>query len=399
MFTDFFYFLRASGLKVSLNEWMSLMEAMHLGLHDSSLTGFYYLCRAVLVKSESDFDKFDRAFLEFFRDVKTIEDLPQELLDWLSTPIKTREYDKDEVDRRFAGLDLQRIREMLEERLKEQDERHDGGSKWVGTGGTSPFGNSGYAPIGIRVGGEGRHQNAVQVAAQRQYQDFRRDTTLDIRQFQMAFRRLRQLSSRNEGPKDELQLEPTIQATCDNAGHLKLVFDRPRTNDLKLLLLFDSGGSMWPYTQLCSQLFRAAHQSNHFKALKTYYFHNCPYETLALTPDFWRSESVDTEKLLNGLSPDWRVILVGDGAMALSELTDKGGCIDYYHYNAQPGIYYIRLLAKRFPHLVWLNPMPERSWDYIHGRSSIALLRQEVPMFPLSIDGLDRALKRLMVSW
>lgn len=398
MFIDFFYYLRSCGLKVSLNEWMSLVEAMHRGLHDSSLTGFYYLARMILVKSESDFDRFDRAFLEYFKNVKSIEELPQELLDWLSTPITPRDYDKAEVDRRFAGLDLAEIRRMLEERLREQTERHDGGSKWVGTGGTSPFGNSGYAPTGVRVGGESRHRNAVQVAAQRQYQDFRKDTTLNIRQFQMAFRRLRQLSNRAEGPKDELQLDKTIQATCENAGHLKLEFDRPRTNELKLLLLFDSGGSMWPHTQLCSQLFRAAHQSNHFKALKTYYFHNCPYETLSFGADYWRGEGVDTEKLIANLSPDWRVIFVGDGAMALSELTDKGGCIDYYHYNQQPGIHYIRQFAKRFPHLVWLNPIPENNWPYTHGRASIQLLRQEVDMYPLSLDGLDAALKRLMVN-
>ena len=214
----------------------------------------------------------------------------------------------------------------------------------------------------------------------------------------MAFRRLRQLSTRNEGPKDELQLDKTIQSTCDNAGPLKLEFDRPRSNEMRLLLLFDSGGSMWPYSQLCSQLFRAAHQSNHFKELRTYYFHNCPYEILSPTADYWRSEGVNTEKLIANLSPEWRVIFVGDGAMALSELTDKGGCVDYYHYNPEPGIHYVRLFAKRFPHLVWLNPIPENNWPYTYGRSSIQLLRQEVDMFPLSLDRLDRALKHLLVS-
>lgn len=396
MFTEFFYFLRARGLDVSLNEWMSLLEAMRQGLHDSSLTGFYYLCRMLLVKSEADFDRFDRAFLEYFKDVQTFDELPKELLDWLNTPIPARDYDKEAVDRRFAGLDLAAIRAMLEQRLKEQHERHDGGSKWVGTGGTSPFGNSGYAPTGVRIGGESRHRNAVQVAAERQFRDFRKDAALDARQFQMAFRRLRQLSSRTEGPKDELQLEESIQATCENAGHLKLVFDRARRNRIKLLLLFDSGGSMWPYTRLCGQLFRAAHQSSRFKELRTYYFHNCPYETLSLGADYWRGEDVDTEKLLESLNPQWKVIFVGDGAMALSELTEKGGSIEYYHYNPVPGIEWVRRFAGKFPYLVWLNPIPEEEWPYVHGRSSIRLLREEVPMFPLSLDGLDRALKRLM---
>ncbi len=398
MFTDFFYYLRSCGLKVSLNEWMSLLEAMRLGLHDSSLTGFYYLARMLLVKSEADFDRFDRAFLEFFRDVQSFDELPKELLDWLSRPIKQREYNKEDVDRRFAGLDLAAIRKMMEQRLREQHERHDGGSKWIGTGGTSPFGNSGYAPTGVRVGGESRHRNAVQVAAERQFRDFRQDTTLDARQFQMAFRRLRQLSSRTEGPKDELQLEETIRETCDNAGHLKLAFDRPRTNQVRLLLLFDSGGSMWPYTQLCGQLFRAVHQSSHFKELRTYYFHNCPYETLSLSANYWSGEHIPTEKVLHDLSSQWKVIFVGDGAMALSELTEQGGSIDYYHYNQEAGITWVRRFVARFPHLVWLNPIPENQWSYIHGRSSIQLLRETVDMYPLSLEGLDAALKRLMVN-
>lgn len=398
MFTEFFYYLRACGLKISLNEWMSLLEAMRLGLHDSSLTGFYDLSRMILIKSESDFDRFDRAFLEFFKDVKSFEELPQELLDWLRTPIAPRDYDRAAVDRRFAGLDLETIRKMLEERLREQHERHDGGSKWVGTGGTSPFGNSGYAPTGIRVGGQSRHRNAVQVAASRQFRDFRRDVTLDIRQFQMAFRRLRQLSNRTDGPKDELQLDKTIRATCENAGHLKLEFDRPRINEVRLLLLFDTGGSMWPYTQLCSQLFRAAHQSNHFKELRTYYFHNCPYEVLYENERYWSGEGISTDRLVRELSPQWKVIFVGDGAMAVSELLDRGGCVDYYHYNDKPGIEWIRRFTAKFPHLVWLNPIPESSWPYAHGRTTIQLLRGEVEMFPLSLDGLDGALRKLMVK-
>jgi len=393
VFTEFFYFLRSQGLDVSLGEWMSLLEAMRQGLHDSSLTGFYYPSRMLLVKSEADFDRFDQAFLAFFKDVETFEELPRELLDWLSTPIPARDYDKEAVDRRFAGLDLAAIRELLERRLQEQHERHDGGSKWVGTGGTSPFGNSGYAPTGVRIGGESRHRNAVQVAAARQFQDFRKDAALDARQFQMAFRRLRQLSSRTEGPRDELQLDESIHATCENAGHLKLVFDRARRNQIKLLLLFDSGASMWPHTQLCGQLFRAANQSSRFKELRTYYFHNCPYETLSVGPDYWRSGDVSTEKLLDSLNPQWKVIFVGDAAMALSELTERGGCIDYYHYNSEPGIDWVRRFTRRFPWLVWLNPTAEEYWQY---RASTRLLKETVPMFPLSLDGLDRALKRLM---
>lgn len=398
MFTNFFYELRARGLNISLDEWMSLLEAMELGLHDSSLTGFYYLARMILIKSEADFDKFDQVFLEFFKDVKSLDKLPQEILDWLAEAKAQRDYDKDAVDHKFAGLNLDKIRKMLEERMKEQTERHDGGSYWIGTGGTSMFGHSGYSPTGIRIGGESKNRNAVQVASERHYQDFRHDATLDVRQFQMAFRRLRQLKSRTEGPKDELQLDETIQSTSENGGLLKLEFGRPRSNEVRLLLLFDSGGSMWPYSQLCSRLFRAAHQQNHFKELRIYYFHNCFYDCLHTTPDCWYQMSVPTQYVLNNLSPEWKVMIVGDGCMAPSELLDRGGCLDYSHYNEEPGLVWLRRLKARYPHLVWLNPIPQEYWPYTHGSWTIHLLQGEVPMYPLTLDGLDASLRHLMAA-
>ncbi|MBE6992892.1 MAG: VWA containing CoxE family protein, partial [Ruminococcaceae bacterium] len=242
MFTDFFYLLRLHGMKVSFNEWMTLTEAMEKGLHGSSLTGFYYLARAILVKTEADFDRFDGTFLEYFKDVEQKE-IPKELLDWLSKPKEQKDYNKDDVDAAFGGMSPEDIRKMLEQRLKEQTERHDGGNHWVGTGGTSLFGNSGYNPNGFRVGGESTRRSALQVAAERNYRDFREDKALEMRQFQMAFRRLRQFSTRDTGPKDVLDLDATIRETCDNAGNLSLVFGRPRKNTVKLLMLFDSGGS------------------------------------------------------------------------------------------------------------------------------------------------------------
>lgn len=399
MFTSFFYYLRDAGLQVSLGQWMGFLEGLKLGLHDATLTGFYHLCRCTLVKSEAEFDQFDRAFFTYFKGLKVFEQLPQEFLDWLNSPQGQRDYDKAAVDEKFAGMDLEEIRRMMEERLNDQHERHDGGNHWIGTGGTSLYGRDGYNPNGIRIGGEGRHQSAVQIAAERNYKDFREDTTLDLRQFQMAFRRLRQLSSRNEGPKDELQLEKSIQATCDNGGYLKLEFDRPRTNDVKLLLLFDSGGSMWRYAQLCNQLFAAAHQSSHFKQLRTYYFHNCWYETLHTTPQCWYEESVPIDYVLGNLSSDWKVIVVGDGAMAPSELLSPGGSLDYYRYNKETGIDCVSRFARKYPHMVWLNPLSEEVWSYTRGARSISILRQEVEMFPLSLEGLDRALKRLMVAF
>ncbi len=395
MFTAFFYLLRGHGLKVSMNEWMTLMEALEKNLHQSSLTEFYYIARAILVKSEADFDKFDGAFLEYFRDIQTFDRLPQELLDWLANPQKQAEYDKDEVDRRIGGLTPEQIRKMLEERLKEQTERHDGGKYWVGTGGTSAFGHSGYAPQGIRIGGESKRHSALQVAGERNFRDYREDNVLDTRQFQMAFRRLRQFSSRVDGPKDELNLDETIQKTCDNAGNLELVFGRPRKNTVKVLLLFDSGGSMWPYTQLCSMLFQAAVKSGHFKDLQIYYFHNCWYDFLFTTPECYHNQTIDTEWVLNNIKSDYKVIVVGDASMSPYELLSRGGCNDYYHYNEVPGIDWIQRFTNRYEKMVWLNPIPQQYWRG-YGSNTIRSIAAEVPMYPLTVKGLEEAMKYLV---
>ena len=241
MFTSFFYLLRSRGLDVSLNEWLTLMEALDKDLAHNSLTGFYYLSRSILVKSESDFDKFDGAFLEYFKDIQTYEELPKELIDWLNNPKeKKNNYDKAQDEKNLA-LSLQEIQKMLLERLKEQDSEHNGGSYWVGTGGMSVFGNNGNASNGIRVGGVSRRHSAMQVAGERQFRDFRNDTVLDLRQFQMAFRRLRQFSSRIDAPKTELDVDATIDETCNNAGNLKVIYGRPRKNTVNVLLLMDRG--------------------------------------------------------------------------------------------------------------------------------------------------------------
>ncbi|MDN0031947.1 VWA domain-containing protein [Oscillibacter valericigenes] len=397
MFTGFFYGLRRYGLDVSLNEWLTLMEALTLGLHGSQLTDFYYLARCILVKSEADFDRFDLAFAEYFRDVASVQELPDEFLEWLAKAAPQRDFDRDEVDARFGGgLDLEELKKMLVQRLSEQTERHDGGGKWVGTGGTSPFGHGGYNPAGIRIGGPGRQKSAVQVAAERDYRDFRQDAALELRQFQMAFRRLRNLTVKGDGPKDELQLDETIQATCDNGGFLKLAFDRPRKNDVRLLVLFDSGGSMWSYSHLCSRLFHAVHEASHFKELKTFYFHNCVYDDLFTTPECWYQDSADTKGVLQGLNSSWKILFVGDGAMAPSELLSRGGCLDYYRSNSDPGLAWLRRFAAKSAHVAWLNPIPQERWAYTWGNYTIGLIGREMPMFPLTIDGLDDALRHLM---
>ncbi len=349
------------------------------------------------MKTEADFDKFDLAFIEYFQGLKTYDELPAELLEWLSTPIDGGEFDKAALDG-LAKLDLEELRRKFEERLREQHERHDGGSHWIGTGGTSPFGNSGYHPGGIRVGGAGMHRSAIQIAGERQYRDFREDSVLEERQFQVAFRSLRQLSSNEDGPKDELKLEETIDKTSENAGRLELVFGRPRRNTVKLAVLFDSGGSMWPHARLCASLFQAASKSNHFKDLKVYYFHNCFYDYLYTTPACSIAKSVETEWVLNNLKSDYRIIVVGDASMAPSELLRPGGCIDYGLYNEEPGIEWIRRFRRKYEKMIWLNPVDPSGWERGYGSMTIKLVREEVPMFHLSVDGLKAGLKTLIAA-
>lgn len=393
MFTNFFYLLKAKGLNVSIQEWFTLLEGMKLGLHDSSLTGFYYLARSILVKTEADFDKFDLAFLEYFKEVKTYDELPPEILDWLTSPIDSNL--DPEALKHLQSLDLEELRRRFEERLKEQTERHDGGSKWVGTGGTSPFGHSGYHPSGVRVGGESRRRSALQVAGERSYKDFREDHVLEDRQFQMAFRRLRQFSSLDDGPKDELKLDETIHETCENGGNLKLVFGRPRRNSVKLMLLFDSGGSMWRYASLCGSLFEAVSRSNHFKDLKIFYFHNCFYDRLYTSPYCMETESVDSEWVLQNLKGLYKVIVVGDASMSPYELMHVGGSINYYHYNKEPGIVWISRFMQRYEKMIWLNPVEPEDWERGYGSATIKKIKDTVPMYHLSVGGLQAGLKYL----
>lgn len=395
MFTDFFYLLRARGLKVSMNEWLSLMEALSQGLCRNSLLEFYYVSRAILVKTEADFDKFDEIFLEYFDRIEHMEDIPQEFMDWLNQPHDMKKFDKDEVDARTT-LDLDKLRQMMEDRLKNQRGRHDGGQFWIGTGGTSTMGHSGYAATGIRVGGESHYRHALQVAGEREFRDFREDNVLDQRSFQLAFRRLRQMTTRQDGPMDVLNLDRTINETCTNAGYLHLEFDRPRTNDIKVMVLFDSGGSMSSYARLCSQLFQAVNKANNFKDLKIYYFHNCWYSELYTDPSCSYNETVSTQWVINNLSRDYKVIVVGDASMAPSELTWIGGSSWYNRYNEETGLTWLNRFHNRFEKMVWFNPIPEPMWEYDYGSQTIKLIGSVVDMYQLTVEGLARGLKKLV---
>lgn len=400
MFINFFYLLRKAGIPVSITEWMTLMEALGQGMAASSLTSFYYLARSILVKSETHFDKYDLAFQKYFEGIETPTQISEQVLKWLENALPPLDMDIDlaaKLKYQLEDLDLAELKKMFEERLREQKSQHHGGSKWVGTGGTSPFGHSGYHPGGIRVGGESLRHSAVKVAGERKYQEFRGDETLGVRQFEVALRKLRQFSTRMEGPKDQLDLEETISATCNNAGRLKLVWKRPSKNSIKVILLMDSGGSMGPYYRLCNQLFTAVNQSAHFKALEIYYFHNCVYDHVFLDPACQHRKSIKTEDFLRRFNSDYKLIFVGDASMAPSELTEVNGIIDWGATNSEPGRVWLERLAQHFPHNVWLNPIPESHWDISEGFYTIQLIKQIFQMFELTVDGLEQAVKKIKV--
>ena len=396
MFASFFYLLRQRGLDVSLNEWLTLLQGMEQGLHRSSLTGFYQLCRAVLVKSEAEYDRFDQVFLEFFKDVPWQGELPEEVLQWLEHPKE----DLGETVRRLRDLgmpeeSLEELLRRLEERLKEQTEEHNGGNYWVGTQGRTPWGNSGWHPGGIRIGGQGRHRTAMTVAGERKYRDFRKDNTLDTRQFQMAFRLLRQLSVQADSNEKVLDVDGTIRDTCDNAGTLKVRYKNPRKNAVKVLLLMDSGGSMDYYAGLCSMLFQAATKSNNFKELHTYYFHNCVYSEVYTHPGLRWDSVVPTEWLLQNYDASYKVIIVGDGAMSPYELREPRYDWEKRTYG-DSGLAWFERLRRHYPYLIWINPepMPARPdyWSQTHWQ-----LAQIFHMYDLSAEGLEQGMKRLMV--
>lgn len=398
MFEDFLYLLRKNGLKVSLTEWMSLMEALSKGLHGSSFTGFYHLCRCLLVKSEADFDSFDRAFLEYFKDVPFQQEVSQELMDWLNRPEVLQDYANwdEEAALRNMGLREDEIERMLKERMEEQNEEHNGGSYWVGTHGMSTFGNSGLSPKGIRVGGESRYKRAFRVAGEWKFRDFRRDNTLDTRQFQVALRHLRQFSGLVDLPPTEFDVDSTIQDTAENGGLLKVRYKRPRENTVKVLLLMDSGGSMDYYSTLCSALFQAVSKSGHFKDLRVYYFHNCPYGRLYNDPYMMSRNSVNTDWVLSNIASDWKVIFVGDAQMAPYELHGGFWFRDGKNPDAPTcGMDWLRLFRSRYANAIWLNPSQRPDWGQ-YWTQTYDEIAGVFPMFPLTVDGLEEGMKKLL---
>ena len=395
MFTNFFYLLKAKGLTVSTTEWLTFIEALDAGLCHGSFTELYFLGRMILVKSESDFDKYDLAFNEFFYHLKATDEVPPEILKWLDKGDMNTDQLNREMYEFKTAKDANEVKRLFKERVNEQDSEHNGGSYWIGTSGGSSYGHSGRTVGGIRVGGHGGLKSAFSVAGERKYQDFREDRVLNMRQFQVAFRRLRQFSTKLDVPRTELDLDGTIDSTCNNGGYLKLEFEKPRKNTVKLLLLFDCGGSMYPFSSMCNSLFQAVHKANHFKDVKTYYFHNCIYSHLYKTAECEYGDWVDLEWLFRHTDKDYKVIIVGDAAMAPEELLDVNG--NYRGPNkGLSGLEWCQYFKTKYKKIIWMNPKRHKGLSYLAWMESEELLSKEFPMYQLSVEGLKEGITYLM---
>lgn len=390
MFLDFFLLLKNRGLPVSLVEYLTLLEALDKGVIRQNIDEFYYLCRMTLVKSEKHLDDFDNLFSLYFKGIEHISDetlfeIPQ---DWL-TKNGERLFSAEELEKIKALGGLQKLLERIQELLREQKERHQGGNKWIGTGGSSPFGAYGYNPEGIRIGQqESRNRRAVKVWDKRDFQNLKDDVELETRNLKLALRRLRKIT--RESPEEELDLQETIQKTSENAGWLEIKMLRKKKNSVKVLLLLDIGGSMDDHIELCSQLFSAAKYE--FKHLEFFYFHNCVYEKLWKDNARRFNEGLSTYDLLHKYNSDYKLIFVGDAAMSPYEIMMQHGSVE--HHNEEAGIVWLNRLKQKFPKMVWLNPMPEKEWSWIH---SVKLIREftDERMFPLTIRGIGEAVEAL----
>ena len=389
MFLRLFNELRQAGVPVSLTEYLLLVESLDRGLAGHSTEEFYYLSRAALVKDERNLDRFDRVFASVFRGVESAgDDLMAEVPDaWLRK--LTEKFLTDEEKRQVEALGgLDKILEELRKRLEEQKGRHQGGKKWIGTAGTSPYGAYGYNPAGVRIGQDSNRNNrAVKVWDRRDFQDLDDTVELGTRNIKLALRRLRRFA--RTGAVEELDLDGTIRATA-RQGWLDVKLVPEKRNAVKVLLFFDVGGSMDPHVRICEELFSAARSA--FKHMEYFYFHNCIYESLWKDNRRRNTERTATLDVLHTYPNDYKVIIVGDAAMSPFELTHAGGSVE--HWNEEPGIAWLQRIAATFPRTVWINPAPERYWSYSPSRELIARIF-EGRMFPLTLEGLDRAMRDL----
>jgi uncharacterized protein len=393
MLIDFFYTLRAAKLPVSVKEFLALLEALQVGVvgpksEDGwSLDDFYYLARIVLVKDEKHFDKFDRAFAAYFKGVEILTDLTQDIpQDWLRQMLERELSPEEKAALQAMGWD--ELMETLKKRLEEQKERHQGGNKWIGTGGTSPFGHGGYNPAGIRIGGAGKNRSAVKVWEQRAYRDYDDQQELGTRNIKVALRRLRKFA--RQGGELELDLPSTIRSTAANAGWLDIQMIPERHNNVKVLLLMDVGGTMDDHIQRVEELFSAAKAE--FKHLEFYYFHNCVYDFVWKNNRRRFAEKFDTWDIIRKYNQDYKLIFVGDATMSPYEILQPGGSVEYM--NAEPGAAWLQRLTDAFQHCAWINPEPQGVWQY---RQSIDIIQQLMggKMYPLTVQGLEQCMRQL----
>lgn len=390
MLIPFFFKLREYHVPVSLREFLDLLNALKNDLAFADMEGFYHLSRMCLVKDEANFDKYDRAFSDYFKGIQSLDlfskDIPD---DWLKKQFDRMFSDEEkEQIKALGGLD--KLMETLKKRLEEQKKRHQGGNKWIGTGGTSPFGSGGFNPEGVRIGQEGNGQfSAAKVWDKREFKDLASDVELGTRNLKIALRKLRQFA--RQGAREELDMPGTIGATAKNAGYLDIKMMPERHNAIKVLLFFDVGGSMDAHIEACEELFSAAHAE--FKHLEFFYFHNCVYEGVWRDNRRRRSDTTNIWDIIHKYSADYKVIFVGDATMGPYEITYPGGSVE--HWNKEAGSVWMQRLLNHFKNAIWLNPQPEQYWNY-HASIQIIHELMETRMFPLTLHGISDGIKELL---
>jgi uncharacterized protein with von Willebrand factor type A (vWA) domain len=389
MLTRFFYGLREAGVPVSVTEYLTLLEGLKQRIAEYSIDDFYFLARTSLVKDEKHYDRFDKAFAHHFKGIDQVFEALQAQLpeDWLRKLVERNFTDEEKAQiEALGGWD--KLMATLAERLKEQKGRHEGGNKWIGTGGTSPFGHGGFNPEGIRIGGPGGQKRAVKVWEKRDYRNLDDGIELGTRNIKIALRKLRRFA--REGAADQFDIDGTIDSTARNAGWLDLKFRPERHNAIKVLLFLDVGGSMDAHVRVCEELFSAARSE--FKHLEYFYFHNFVYESVWKDGRRRHAERTSLPEIVRTYPPDYRLIFVGDASMSPYEIVQPGGSIE--HWNDEAGAVWLQRLTNRFQRHVWLNPEPEDRWDYTQ---SIGITRQLVGlrMFPLTLRGLDQGIQAL----
>jgi len=391
MFLKLFGSIRNNGVPVTLREYLDLLEGLSKGLCSSNkIDDFYNFSKLCLVKDEKNYDKFDKAFNSFYEENKNIINQVEKKIpeSWVLNELK-KIFSNKEKDKVSNDKDWKDILKEFEKRLKEQKKRHQGGNKWIGTGGTSMFGNSGYNPKGVRVGGKSTNRSAVKVWEKRIYQNLDDQVTINTRNIKMALRRLRKLT--REGLQDEFDLDNTITATAKSAGLLDVKYRSEKKNNVRVLLLIDIGGSMDDHAKSCEQVFSAA--KSEFKSLDYFYFHNCVYENIWKNNNRRHSEYLETENLLRIYSKNTKLIFIGDALMSPYEITYPGGSVE--HWNEKPGVFYINKLVNYFDKVVWLNPEQRQNWHY---SQSTMILRDLVKknMFQMNLKGIESAMKNLI---